>query len=106
MEKAARVAVVPVNVGWDDVGNWTTLSQLVGTDENGNVLRGQGTSLLLDTEDTYLYTSDGRLVTAIGLEGFVIVDTPDALLVCPKDKAQAVREVVERIKEDGLTGFL
>ncbi|MFC2015911.1 mannose-1-phosphate guanylyltransferase [Chloroflexota bacterium] len=106
MEKATRVAVVPVNVGWDDVGNWTTLSQLVGTDEKGNVLRGQGTSLLLDTEDTYLYTCDGRMVAAIGLEGFVIVDTPDALLVCPKDKAQAVREVVERIKEGGLTGFL
>ncbi|MFC2023558.1 mannose-1-phosphate guanylyltransferase [Chloroflexota bacterium] len=106
MEKAMRVAVVPMNVGWDDVGNWSTLSQLVATDENGNVIRGQGTPLLLDTEDTYLYTSDGRLVAAIGLQGFVIVDTPDALLVCPKDKAQAVREVVERIKVDGLTGFL
>jgi mannose-1-phosphate guanylyltransferase len=106
MEKAARVAVIPVDVGWDDVGNWTTLSQLLASDEDGNVIRGQGTPLLLDTEDTYLYASDGRLVAAIGLEGFVVIDTPDALLVCPKDKAQDVREVVERIRAEGLESFL
>ena len=106
MEKAERVAVVPVDVGWDDVGNWTTLSQLLASDDDGNVLRGKGTPLLVDTEDTYLYTSGGRLVAAIGLDGFVIVDTPDALLVCSKDRAQDVRAVVERIQEEGLESFL
>jgi mannose-1-phosphate guanylyltransferase len=106
MEKAARVAVVPVNIGWDDVGNWATLSGLVDSDETGNVVRGNGTPLLLDTENTYLYTSAGRLVATVGLESFVVVDTPDALLICPKAQAQAVREVVEQLKADDLEQYL
>ena len=106
MEKAARVAVVPVDMGWDDVGNWATLSGLVASDDAGNVVHGKGRPLLLDTTDTYIYTSEGRLVAAVGLEGFVVVDTPDALLVCPKDRAQAVRDVVERLTAEELQRYL
>jgi mannose-1-phosphate guanylyltransferase len=106
MEKAARVAVVPVSIGWDDVGNWGTLSGLVGGDEEGNLVRGRGQGLLLDTKDTYVYTSAGRLVATLGLEGFVVVDTPDALLICPKDQAQVVREAVEQLKTGGLDEYL
>jgi len=106
MEKAARVAVVPVDIGWDDVGNWATLSGLVEGDDAGNVIRGDGRPLLLDTHDTYVYTSTGRLVATVGLEGFVVVDTPDALLVCPKDQAQAVRDAVKKLKTDGLEEYL
>lgn len=106
MEKAGRVAVVPVDIGWDDVGNWATLSRLVEADELGNVVRGKGHRLLLETTDTYVYASAGRLVATVGLEGYVVVDTPDALLVCPKDRAQAVREAVEQLKADGLEEYL
>jgi mannose-1-phosphate guanylyltransferase len=106
MERAARVAVVPVDIGWDDVGNWATLSGLVKGDQQGNVVHGDGDRLLLETTNTYLYTSTGRLVAAVGLEGFVVVDTPDALLICPKDRAQAVREAVEQLNADGLTQYL
>lgn len=106
MEKATRVAVLPVEIGWDDVGNWATLSALLEADEAGNVVRGSGRPLLLDTAGTYLYTSAGRLVAAIGLKDFVVVDTPDALLICPKDRAQAVREVVERLQGEGLQEHL
>jgi mannose-1-phosphate guanylyltransferase len=106
MEQAQRVAVVPVDIGWDDVGNWATLSGLVGGDEAGNVVRGDCRPLLLETTDTYVYASAGRLVATLGLEGFVVIDTPDALLVCPKDQAQDVRDVVERLKADGLTEYL
>jgi mannose-1-phosphate guanylyltransferase len=106
MEKAALVAVVPVDIGWDDVGNWATLSGLVKGDPQGNVVYGDGDRLLLETANTYLYTSAGRLVAAVGLEGFVVVDTPDALLICPKDRTQEVREVVERLKADGLGKYL
>jgi mannose-1-phosphate guanylyltransferase len=106
MEKAARVAVLPIDVGWDDVGNWATLSALLDSDGAGNVLRGSGRHLLVGTHDTYLYASAGRLVAAVGLEGFVVVDTPDALLICPKDRAQSVREVVDRLKADGLEQYL
>ena len=106
MEKASRVAVVPVDIGWDDVGNWATLSGLVERDAAGNVVHGSGHPLLVDTTDTYLYTSAGRLVATVGLEGFVIVDTPDALLICPKERAQAVRDVVEKLEEDGPQRYL
>jgi mannose-1-phosphate guanylyltransferase len=106
MEKAERVAVVPVDVGWDDVGNWATLSGLVESNRAGNVVHGDGVPLLVDTNDTYVYASAGRLVATVGLEGFVVVDTPDALLICPKDQAQAVRDVVERLNTDGLQEYL
>ena len=106
MEKASRVAVVPVDMGWDDVGNWATLSAMVGGDEMGNAVYGGGRPLLVETADTYVYTTAGRLVATVGLEGFVVVDTPDALLICPKDRAQDVRDAVERLKEDGLQEYL
>lgn len=106
MEKAERVAVVPVDMGWDDVGNWATLTALVAPDEQGNVVHGSGRHVLLDTADTYIHSSSGRLVAAVGLEGLVVVDTPDALLICPKDQAQAVRVVVDRLKEEGLEEYL
>jgi mannose-1-phosphate guanylyltransferase len=106
MEKATRVAVLPVDIGWDDVGNWATLSGLVESDEDGNVVHGRGHSLLLDTTDTYVYSTEGRLVATVGLDGFVVVDTPDALLVCPKDQAQAVRDIVERLAAEELQRHL
>lgn len=106
MEKARQVAVVPVDIGWDDVGNWSTLSKLLEADEQGNVVRGNCDAILLDTSDSYLYASAGRLVAMVGLEEFVVVDTPDALLICPKDRAQAVRDVVKRLKADGLEQYL
>jgi mannose-1-phosphate guanylyltransferase len=106
MEKASRVAVVPIDMGWDDVGNWATLSGLLAGDDVGNVIRGAGRPLLLDTADTYVYASADRLIATLGLEGFVVIDTPDALLVCPKERAQDVRDVVERLKADGLDGYL
>jgi mannose-1-phosphate guanylyltransferase len=106
MEKAARVAVLPVDMGWDDVGNWASLSGLLEGDAAGNVLRGRGQSLLLDSADSYVYSSTGRLVTLVGVEGFVVVDTEDALLICPKERAQAVRDVVKRLKTEGMQEYL
>jgi mannose-1-phosphate guanylyltransferase len=106
MEKASRVATIAVDIGWDDVGNWGNLSDLLEGDKEGNVVRGKGQTLLLDTANSYVYASAGRLVTAVGLADLVIVDTPDALLVCPKDRAQNVREVVQALEAQGLEEYL
>jgi mannose-1-phosphate guanylyltransferase len=106
MEKAKQVAVVPVDIGWDDVGNWSTLSKLLEGDDRGNVVRGRGDAVVLDTSDTYIYASAGRLVATVGLADFVIVDTPDAVLVCPKEQAQAVRDAVKQLKAEGLERYL
>lgn len=106
MEGAGRVATMPVDIGWDDVGSWATLSELLPADSQGNVQRGLGEKILLDTSDTYVYAADGRLVAAVGLEGLVIIATPDAILVCPKSRAQDVRDVVQKIESRGLDRYL
>jgi len=98
MENAQRVAVLPVDIQWADIGNWNSLKRLFPQDEQGNTQKGD--TLLLDCKNT-LVLADKRLIAAIGLEDLVIVDTPDALFVCPKDRVQEVREVVERLKTAG-----
>ncbi len=98
MEHAADVAVAPLGTDWSDVGSWTALADLSGPDErdeNGNVTRGD--VALLDARDVYA-RSESRLVTALGVEDLVIVDTPDALLVAGKDAAQDAKRLVERLK--------
>jgi len=106
MEKAARVATVPIDIGWDDVGNWSTLSALLETDERGNAVQGRGQTVLVDTEDSFVHASDGRLVAVVGLKDLVVVDTPDALLICPQGRAQDVRDVVRALQERGLDRYL
>lgn len=106
MEQASRVATVPIDIGWDDVGNWATLSALLESDEDRNVVRGKGKVVLHDTNGTYVYASAGRLIATVGLADFVVVDTPDALLICPKEEAQAVRDVVQGLQARGLEEYL
>lgn len=96
MERSSAVAVVPAEFGWSDIGSWCALSELVEPDEAGN--RARGEAIFLDSRDTYVHSED-RLVAALGVEGLIIVDTPDALLIAHRDKAQDVKKVVARLKE-------
>ena len=98
MEHAEDVAVIPVDIGWSDVGDWTALSELLPADEEGNVVVGQ--HIGLDTKGCLIHGSR-RLVTTIGLEDTIVVDTEDALLVCPRERAQEVRDLVKKLKESG-----
>jgi len=98
MEGAQQVAVIPVQIGWSDVGTWATLFEVLARDENDNVVRG-GEHIRIDTRST-LIVSD-RLVVTIGVNNLVIVDTGDVILVCDKDRAQDVREVVKQLKAQG-----
>jgi mannose-1-phosphate guanylyltransferase len=106
MEKADRVAVLPVDIGWDDVGSWATLAQLLTARDDDNLVHGAGRHLFVDTSGTYVHTVAGRLVAAVGLQDIIIVDTPDALLVCHKSQAQAVKKIVEQLEADGLDEYL
>jgi mannose-1-phosphate guanylyltransferase len=103
MEGARNVVVLPVEIGWSDIGSWASLLDLLPADEHGNINIGQ--HLAIDTQDTLVFGGK-RLVATIGLRGMVIVDTEDALLICPKDREQEVREVVEQLKKNGLARFL
>jgi len=95
MEGAGDVAVIPVDIGWSDVGSWTSLAELLPADEEGNIVGGLHVGI--DTRDTLVFGGK-RLIATIGLEGMVIVDTEDALLVCPKEREQDVREIVRLLE--------
>ncbi|MFZ3069513.1 MAG: sugar phosphate nucleotidyltransferase, partial [Anaerolineaceae bacterium] len=104
MEKATRVAVVPVDMEWTDVGNWNSLKERLPEDADGNNSRGD--NLLLDCHDTLVLGEGERLIAAIGLEDLIVVDTPDALLVCHKDHVQDVRKIVAKLREQGRDGLV
>jgi mannose-1-phosphate guanylyltransferase len=104
MEKAAKVAVVPVNIGWNDVGSWAAIHEINQKDENGNVAL-EAEHLAIGTTGT-LVQGNGRLIATIGLEDVVIVDSGDALLVCARDKVQDIKKVVEWLKAQGRSELL
>ncbi len=96
MEHSARSAVVPVDFGWSDVGSWGSLEEVAPLDKSGNVRNGN----IIDMESQHsVLFADRRVVATIGLDNMVVVDTPDATLVCPKDRAQDVKAIVSRLKE-------
>lgn len=98
MERVSRksLAVMPVSIGWSDVGSWSALDAILPRDRDGNILRGD--VIPIGCENSILY-ADLRPVAVIGAKDMVVVDTPDATLVCPKDRTQEVRKVVEILKK-------
>ncbi len=103
LEKSSKVVTLPVDIGWSDVGDWAALAEFGEKDDDGNVLSGD--AMVFDSHNSLIY-STGRLVTAIGLEDMIVVDSGDAVLVCPKSRAQEVRQVVARLKAEGRDSHL
>lgn len=100
MEHARDIRVVPGSFGWFDIGSWTTAYELASKDEDGNAV--QADAVVLDCERVYVRAGSGKLVALVGLKDFIVVDTPDALLVMPRDRAQEVKRVVEQLqRRDG-----
>lgn len=96
MEKSARVAVVPADMGWSDIGSWTAVRDLVPEDAQHN--RALGEAVFVDSENTYVHAGQ-RLVATVGTRNLIIVDTPDALLVADANESQKVKDVVTRLKQ-------
>ena len=103
LEKAATVAVVPARFRWSDVGSWPAAIEFQTPDADGNVT--QGDTLLLNTRDSAFFGGT-RLIAAAGVEGLIVVDTPDALLLVKKDQAQSVKDIVERLRAEGRSELL
>lgn len=98
MEKSDRVAVVPCDIGWNDIGSWTVLCSLEKADPAGNHVLGAHRKVLLEeVSDSDIY-SDGRLIAALGVDNLLIVDTPDALLVADKCQVQNVKSIYNKLK--------
>lgn len=95
MERTHRAKVVPLDVGWSDVGSWTALWEVLEKDSNGNVT--QGDVLTLDTQNSHI-VSETKLVSTVGVQDLIIVETDDAVLVAPKGRAQDVKEIVQQLK--------
>ena len=103
MERTDRLLLVPAEFEWVDVGSWSELADLLHQDEAGNVV--DGASVLIDTRSSFISVPD-KLVAVIGVSDLVVVDTEDALLVCPKSRAQDVKKVVELLHRTGKTQYL
>jgi mannose-1-phosphate guanylyltransferase/mannose-6-phosphate isomerase len=95
MEKTARAAVVPLAAGWSDIGAWSSLWEVSPQDANGNVV--QGDAYLQGANNTFAL-SQYRLVACVGVSDLIVIETPDAVLVAHKDRAQDVKHVVEHLK--------
>jgi mannose-1-phosphate guanylyltransferase len=124
MERAQEIVVIPISVGWNDIGSWSQVATLYPADPAGNVVIGLQTGLATGAEpgaepekqaqqaqqaqvtpsadylqtatrDTLIYSTTGRRIATAGVEGLIIVDTPDGLLICSKEQAQLVKELAE-----------
>ncbi len=98
MERSSCATMIPVDFAWSDVGTWSSLEEVAPRDGAGNVLSGNVVDL--GSRNSIVY-ADRRLVATIGLSDMVVVDTPDATLICPKARAQDVKRVVEILKRRG-----
>ena len=98
MEKSDNILVVPGEFGWNDVGSWDMLGVLNQPDDNGNITIGD--NVCVESSGNIIYSS-GKTIALVGAHDMIVVETPDAILVCPKDKAQDVKKIVDYIKETG-----
>jgi mannose-1-phosphate guanylyltransferase len=103
MENASDVVVIPVDIGWTDIGSWASMSDIYQPNSEGNIVKGPFVGI-----DSYnsIFFGEERLVATIGIQDLVIVDTKDALLICTKGREQEVREIVELLKKNHLQKWL
>lgn len=107
LEKADNVLMVPGDFGWSDVGDWSVLYDVSAAYPEANVLTGdgEGEHIGVDTVGCLIH-SHGRLIATVGVSDLIIVDTPDALLIIPRDRAQEVKKIVEKLQKDKKNNYL
>lgn len=103
LERCDEVVVVAGDFGWNDIGSWDALGAIFPPDELGNIVKAN--HLGIETRNSIVY-GNGRLITTIGVDGLIIADTEDALLICAKDKAQTVKEMVALLEEKGMREYI
>jgi mannose-1-phosphate guanylyltransferase len=103
MEKAARVAVFPVDMGWHDIGSWAALLEVLPKDASGNVI--QARHLDYDSSNILAF-SKNRLIATIGLQDMIVVDVDDVVLVMPANRAQDVKKIIQSLKHNGMEHYL
>ncbi|MDP2586719.1 MAG: sugar phosphate nucleotidyltransferase [Candidatus Komeilibacteria bacterium] len=104
MERAKKMLCLPASFDWVDVGHWRTIHDVLAKKPADNVLSGN--NIVLDSSGNLIYNFSNKLVTAVGLRNMIVVQTDDALLVCPKDRAQDVKKIVEELERRQLKKYL
>ncbi len=104
MERSAKVVVLPSQLDWNDLGNWKALETLSEADQNG--IRSNCRYIAVDGRNCSIHAPADKLVALVGVENLVIVETPDALLVCQADRTEDVREVVKELEVQGWTEYV
>jgi mannose-1-phosphate guanylyltransferase len=104
MERSDDVRLLPITYSWNDVGSWQALAEISPKDANGNaaVLGPAGKLIALDAKNNLVYAEGERVVALVGVEGLAVVQTETATLVCPLDRAQDVKAVVDELKASGI----
>lgn len=97
MEKSEQSVVIPTDITWNDVGSWSALDDILAKDSQGNVVSGD--VMAMDCKNSVLQGKH-RLVAVLGIENAIVVDSEDALLVCAKNRAQEVKKITEKLKEN------
>jgi mannose-1-phosphate guanylyltransferase/mannose-6-phosphate isomerase len=97
MEKSNKVAVVPVDIGWNDLGSFDSFYDVFQEDKDENISNDQ--NIIIDSKNNIIQSYNGKIVAAVGVEDLIIIDNRDALLVCKKDQSQKVKNVVDTLKE-------
>ncbi|MCW5876602.1 MAG: mannose-1-phosphate guanylyltransferase [Anaerolineales bacterium] len=107
MERAAEVTVIPArDMGWNDVGSWDSLFEVLKVDTNGNLVLSER-HLDIDSRNILIHSNgQERMVVTVGVEDIVVVDTGDVLLICSRERSQDLRKVIELLKEKGLQQYL
>jgi mannose-1-phosphate guanylyltransferase/mannose-6-phosphate isomerase len=99
MEKTEQAAVVPVSCAWSDIGSWAALWSASERDGDGN--RFEGDVIAMDSKDCLIRAAERRMVAALGIRDLVVIDTPDAVMIAPRDRVQEIKRLVDRLKADG-----
>lgn len=104
MEKSDNMVMIPADIGWSDIGSWDMLKNVLSESPDNLTL---GEHIEIDTDNSLIYSQGKRLVATIGLKDMIVVDSDDALLICPIDQAERVKELVNRLKaEKGLEKYV
>jgi mannose-1-phosphate guanylyltransferase/mannose-6-phosphate isomerase len=98
MERSPNILIVPATFEWSDLGSWTALDEMIKKDDAGNIIKGN--TVDIGSQNSTIFAGE-RLIATIGLKDMVVVDTPDATLVIPKERVQEVRKIVEELKKNG-----
>jgi len=100
---SSPIFMISADFGWSDIGSWDELSRIFANGHEENVIRGE--TVVVDSESNFIYSPD-KLTAVIGMENVLVVNTPDATLICPLDRAQEVKMIVEKLRKDGRKEYL